>query len=245
MKFIFHLESLEFYKQIREWWKQTDHFQKIIMLLEKHGLWRTMRCAGIYGLKRFSSTEDFIEKSRQWKQGNYTAQQSLEDTDFIIEFGLYSEFDMTISITTGQIEKTGIDVISAMINLTCDVHDEFLEYGKLGPIMYIREHEISFPQIKPLRLMRSWSSNSVVDIINPEFFPMLADRNEGITEDKLKLLFTAPMPEGCTREIRNGLIIQRWVDDISDIEEVSTGKMKRNKWLYEVLDPPVDGRIKQ
>ena len=244
MKFIFHLESLEFFNPVREWWKHTDHFRKIIMLLEKHGLWQTMRCAGIYGLKDFSSTEEFLAKSTAWKQGNYTAQQSPEDTDFIIEFGLYPEFDMTISIVSEQVQKLGMDLISAVINLACDVHDEFSEYGQLGPIMYIREHEVAFPQIKPMRLMRSWSSNSIADIINPEFFPMLADRNEGITQEKLRRLITAPMPEGCTREIRSGLIIQRWVDDISDIEEIRTGKMKRNKWLYEVLDPPVDQRIK-
>lgn len=244
MKLIFDLDSLEFNQTIREWWKHTDHFRKIIMLLDKHGFWKTMTHAGIYGLKPFSSTDDFIEKSRHWSQGNYTAQQSLEDTNFIIEFGLYPEFDMSISIISDIIKTINCNIISAMIDLTCDIHDEFREHGKLGPIMNIREHEVPFPQIKPLRLIRSWSPNSIVDIINPEFFPMLANRNEGITENKLKLLLTEPMPEGCTREIRSGLIIQKWVDDIFDLEEIKTGKMKRNKWLYEVLDPPHDPRYK-
>ena len=182
--------------------------------------------------------------SRQWKQGNYTAQQSLDDTDFIIEFGLYPEFDMSVSIISDQIKKINRDIVSAMINLTCDIHDKFHELGRLGPVIYIREHEVAFPQIKPLRLLRSWSPNSIVDIINPEFFTMLADRNEGITMEKLGLLATAPMPEGCTREIRSGLIIQRWVDDIFDVEEIRTGKIKRNHWLYEVLDPPRDPRFR-
>jgi hypothetical protein len=244
MKLIFHLETLEFNQTIREWWKHTDHFRKIIQILDRYGFWKTMTHAGIYGLKPFCSTEDFIEKTQQWKQGNYTAQQALEDTDFIIEFGLYPEFDMTISITGDQIKKINQDIIPAMINLSCDVHDTFREHGKLGPIIYIREHEVPFPQIKPPRLLRSWSPNSIVDIINPDFFPMLADRNEGITVEKLKLLATAPMPEGCAREIRSGFIIHRWVDDIFDIEEIRTGKMKRNRWLYEVLDPPVDERFK-
>lgn len=242
MKLYFHLETLEFKQTIREWWKHTDHFPKIIHLLEKHGFWKTMAYAGIYGLKPFGSTEDFIKKSQGWSQGNYTAQQSLENEDFVIEFGLYPDFDMTIGITSEQIKKTGIDVIQAMIDLTCDAHDLFSEYGRLGPIIFIREHEISFPQIKPLRLIKSWSPNSIVDMINPGFFGMLADRNEGIRPEKLELLATAPMPEGCTREFRSGLIIQRWVDDISDIEEIRTGKMKRNRWLYEVLDPPIDER---
>ena len=244
MQIIFHLETLEFNQTIREWWKHTDHFRNIIELLDTHGFWKTMTCAGTYGLKPFSSTEDFIEKTRQWRQGNYTAQQSLENTDFIIEFGLYPEFDMSISIISDLIKKINRDIISAMINFTCDVHEEFREYGKLGPIIYIREHEVTFPQIKPLRLLRSWSSNSIVDIINPDFFPVLADRNEGMTIEKLELLATAPMPEGCTREIRNGLIIQRWVDDIFDEEEIRTGKTRRNHWLYEVLDPPPDPRFK-
>ena len=74
------------------------------------------------------------------------------------------------SIISDQIKKINRDIVSAMINLTCDIHDKFHELGRLGPVIYIREHEVAFPQIKPLRLLRSWSPNSIVDIINPEFF---------------------------------------------------------------------------
>ena len=112
MQLIFHLDSLEFNQTIREWWKHTDHFHKIIQLLDKHGFWKTMTHAGIYGLKPFSSTEDFIEMSRHWRQENYTVQQSREDTDFIIEFGLYPEFDMSISIVSGLIKKISNDIVS-------------------------------------------------------------------------------------------------------------------------------------
>lgn len=140
-------------------------------------------------------------------------------------------------IRGGTLERLRLAAIDACAEMLADLAVRFRSQGgrmtEACAFPARRSPPFEYPRIRPPRVTRPFrQANAIVDVLDT-CIPDSTKHPE--TRAATCALATAALPAGVTRRVRDGVVIQRWVEDPCDEAEAARAAAAHERWLYEHL----------
>jgi hypothetical protein len=241
MRIFLRLNHLTLRDASRHWQNEASLLEGVLQCLRTSGLWWDLQYFSTYGkskFKRLSTPDEFArEVVAEKRRGTCLLVPSIPTEEERPPYQLHIEPRAALLVLRFIAEEAAVKqqprLLDQLVGFVSQLHARFHPEALLGPELFL-DCESDVPWLRPKR--------SHTFMRCPLFFMSKEfQRSHRLgNPEALEKLLQAPLPPGATREIRDDLVIFRWVDDLNDPRRVSEALVAQQKWLVDVLNPPVD-----
>lgn len=210
--------------------------------IEQAGLWLDYRFESALGSGRYSvisGLDEVIQSAPTWKSGNHTFTQAKKSSDldqylnvgvppndYRLQFGSQLEL-------LGQLRNTFIDQVAFAI--TC-LHKLLSPENWLRPGIGVWVDNLDYPRPRPPRRDNQIRASALLDAISLAY----VEREDADRRAKLEALINTPLPPGGQRTEQDGLVLIRWIEDLTDKTLIAKRMSIREQWINAILQPSLE-----
>lgn len=191
--------------------------------------------------KKLPALTDLIAFSQKWKGTVYYLLNQKDvpqdDQPIVVAFlpnhnALTFSMRFSFSFLNTHPEFT----LKKIISFVCDLHSKFQTDGLLGYGVYLEDLSSPYPRIRPPREHDHFYFGNLVDFFSRKYY----QNNEDVDLKEIEKIFNAPVPPEAKRWWCNDdLLVIQWIDNWLDMEEMQKRRTLQEKWLVDLLDPPI------
>ena len=240
MRLLLRLQYIHFPARPLKWWADSTLLSVVTGEVEAAGLGDGLRFMGMTGEtpEELDRLSELPERALAWEEGSYrVASDRAAKPERYMDLDLVpGQLALRLSFAQKAVDAAGSELLDRLVRLVCGLGDRLEGHALMGPWLHVEALGASYPRPRPPRTHSHFRPGTVVTFLCRTFH---REHEGGASEDAEKVL-TAPLPPTATRIDHGPLVVLRWVSDITDPESVRAGRTAQDRWLSEVLKPPVE-----
>ncbi|WP_437779048.1 hypothetical protein [Sorangium sp. So ce1097] len=225
------------------WWKDRSTLGTIIRSASELDLFPMRWVGSGRKLAEIKSLDALIEDSTSWQDRSYMLhsrkQGGLEGSSLELSLreGLLRLY---LTISDEDVARRKDSLCDGMIELVVRSHRALAKRAMLAEMAGIRVPELEYPRPRPPREHPTFAMGVLATFIDPAHLALRDEKfpEEHLARDLAKVR-KARLPEGASREERDGLIVLRWLDGPPDEDSARRACSLSEDWFARTLDPPI------
>jgi hypothetical protein len=237
---VFDIPSIE--PKNADRWTPAE-WQVLFDCARKTGLWHDFSFESALGSGRFrpvTSLAQVASAAPTWKSGNHTFSHTKDDH----QLGQYLNIgvppnDYRVKFSSPHsllIDEHKTFLNSAVDALVC-LHSGLAPTNWFRPGMGVRIEGLGYSRPRPPRRDTHIRASAVLDAVSTTYY----EEHDSRRRDAFRTMEAESLPSGAERFTRDGLVIIRWINDLSNPVEVARQMSQREQWINRVLEPPIEG----
>ena len=221
--------------------KQSDKYLgPLFKCMSTLPFWNQLKYFGVWGrkLKKIKPIDSLIKDSESWKNRSYilASDNTPRPLASIVIHPYSGSIQLQISIREPSDGLSKEHILDDFISFTQLVFQTFQDLTMIGPTIGITVQGIDYPRPKPPQLDHVWESGQVVNFISTKFH----NQSEDGRAEQVRILKKTKLPAIVKKTELGDLLIYKWVDNLTDTNEISQALSTHDLWFSKTLKLPIN-----